>query len=264
MAEASHHPGAIDGVLIASGKYHDIDFARLELLKLLAEDANLRIRVFEDYANLDAIRNASFLVTYTCDVVPSLEQQEALRAWVEQGGRWYALHGTSSILRFLSNGLVDSPDWAPHLMETLGSQFIAHPPIAPYRVEVADADHALVRGIEPFDVTDELYLSDTRADLHVLLDAQFEGEAAGFARSAWLKDRHPVFYLRTIGKGAVLYLTLGHCRGHHDMRPLMEHWPEVQRCAWELPVFYELLRRGISWSKEAAPIAAQTQAGGTA
>ena len=161
------------------------DFARLELLKLLAEDANVRIRVFEDYSNLDAIRKASFLVTYTCDVTPSLEQQEALRAWVEGGGRWYALHGTSSILRFLSNGLVDSPNWAPHLMETLGSQFIAHPPIAPYRVGVADPGHALVQGIEPFDVTDELYLSDTHADLHVLLEAEFEGEAAGFARAAW-------------------------------------------------------------------------------
>ncbi|SFV15221.1 ThuA domain-containing protein [Pseudoduganella namucuonensis] len=251
MAETPQHPGAIDGVLIASGKYHDIDFARLELLKLLAEDSHVRIRVFEDYANLDAIRNASFLVTYTCDVVPSLEQQEALRGWVEGGGRWYALHGTSSILRFLSNGLVDSPNWAPHLMETLGSQFIAHPPIGPYRVEVADAGHALVRGIEPFDVTDELYLSDTHAGLQVLLDAEFEGEATGFARSTWPRGRHPVFYLRAIGKGAVLYLTLGHCRGHHDMRPLMDHWPETQRCAWELPVYYELLRRGIAWSKEA-------------
>ena len=251
MTESQQQAAAIDGVLIASGKYHDIDFARLELLKLFAEDQRVRIRVFEDYADLDAIRNASFLVTYTCDVVPSLEQQEALRSWVDAGGRWYALHGTSSILRFLGDGLVDSPNWAPHLMETLGSQFIAHPPIAPYRVEVADADHALVRGIEPFDVTDELYLSDTHADLHVLLDAQFEGEAAGFARSTWPKGRHPVFYLRPLGRGAVLYLTLGHCRGHYDMRPLMEHWPEVQRCAWELPVFHELLRRGIAWAKQA-------------
>ena len=102
-------PARIDVVLIASGKYHDTDFARLELLKLLAQDECMRVRVFEDYANLDAIRNARFLVTYTCDVIPSLEQQEALRAWVERGGRWLALHGTNSILRFLGNGLVDSP-----------------------------------------------------------------------------------------------------------------------------------------------------------
>ncbi|HEX7648031.1 MAG TPA: ThuA domain-containing protein [Noviherbaspirillum sp.] len=249
MAGASKDIGAIDCVLVASGKYHDIDFARLELLKLLAEDDRVRVRVFEDYSNLEAIRNAAFLITYTCDVVPSLEQQEALRAWLEGGGRWYALHGTSSILRFLSSGLVDSPKWAPHLVETLGSQFIAHPPIGPYRVEVADPEHELVRGIEPFEVIDELYLSDVHAGLHVLLDTEFEGEAAGFERAQWEKARHAVFYIRKLGKGAVLYLTLGHCRGHHDMRPLMAHWPEVQRCSWELPVYYELLRRGIAWSK---------------
>ena len=121
---ASPQPGRIDCVLVASGKFHDIDFARLELLKLLGEDERIRVRVFEDYSNLEAIRNAAFLVTYTCDVVPSLDEQEALRAWVAGGGRWYALHGTASILRFLDNGLVDSPALAPHFMETLGSQFI--------------------------------------------------------------------------------------------------------------------------------------------
>lgn len=249
--------GPVDCVLIASGKYHDIDFARLELLKLLAEDQRVRVRVFEDYANLDAIGQADFLITYTCDVIPSLDQQDALRSWVEAGGRWYALHGTSAILRFLSSGLVDSPAWAPHLMETLGSQFIAHPPIAPYQVDLADPGHPLVQGIAPFEVTDELYLSDIHAELHVLLEAAFEGEATGFARSEWPYARHPVFYIRSLGKGAVLYLTLGHCRGHYDMRPLMAHWPEVQRCAWELPVFYELLRRGIAWAREPAQARAE-------
>jgi type 1 glutamine amidotransferase len=108
-----------------------------------------------------------------------------------------------------------------------------------------------VRGIAPFDVTDELYLSDVHSGLHVLLDTEFEGEAEGFTRSHWPKARHPVFYLRPLGQGAVLYLTLGHCRGHYDMRPLMDHWPEVQHCAWDLPVFYELLRRGLEWGKTA-------------
>jgi len=247
------HPKRIDCVLVASGKYHDIDFARLELLKLLGEDERIRVRVFEDYSHLEAIRAADFLLTYTCDVVPSLAEQEALRAWVEQGGRWFALHGTNSILRFLDNGLVDSPTWAPHFMQTLGTQFIAHPPIAPYRVDVADPKHELVQGIEPFETTDELYLSDTHADLHVLLDAGFEGEATGFVRSRWRHARHPVMYLRELGRGAVLYLTLGHCRGHYDLQPLMDYWPTVDRCAWDLPVFHRLLRRGLAWAQAPRP-----------
>ena len=45
----------LDVVLVAGGKYHDIDFARLELLKLLSEDERIRTRVFEDYSNLHAM-----------------------------------------------------------------------------------------------------------------------------------------------------------------------------------------------------------------
>src|SRR5690349_4009035 len=149
-------PTRLDCVLVAGGKYHDIDFARLELLKLLAEDERVRVRVFEDYTNVAAIKEADIVITYTCDVMPPLEAQEALRSFLKKGGRWYALHGTNSILRFLSSGLVDSPRWAPMFMQTLGSQFIAHPPIAPYKVTVADAAHPLVEGVQPFETTDEL------------------------------------------------------------------------------------------------------------
>ncbi|MFY9352009.1 MAG: ThuA domain-containing protein [Sphingobium sp.] len=249
MSEAAH-PTRINCVLIAGGLYHDFDYARLELLKPLAEDPRVRTRVFEDYGNLDAIRQADFLITYTCDVTPPLEAQEALRDWVRGGGRWYALHGTNSVLRLFDNGLYGAPRWAPLLMETLGTQFIAHPPIAPYKVEVADANHPLTQGIAPFETTDELYLMERHGDLHVLLDAEFQGEATGFDEADWAHDRHPVLYIKAQGSGAVLYNTLGHCRGHYDMQPFLDWWPQVDRCAWDLPVFRELLRRGIEWAKD--------------
>ena len=249
MTEA--HPSRIDCVLIVGGLYHDMDFARLELLKLLAEDPRVRTRVFEDYGNLDAIKAADFLISYTCDVVPPLATQEALRQWVRDGGRWYALHGTNSVLRLFDSGLYGSPRWAPLMMETLGTQFIAHPPIAPYRVDIADGDHLLTRGLEPFETTDELYLMERHGDLHVLLDTEFAGEATGFDEHAWAHDRHPVMYIKAQGDGAVLYNTLGHCRGHYDMQPFLDWWPDVDRCAWDLPVFHELLRRGLQWCKDA-------------
>lgn len=245
------HAERIDAVLVAAGKYHDIDFARLELLKLLGEDQRIRVRVFEDYSNLDAIRAARFLVTYTCDVVPSLEQQEALRDWVRAGGRWYALHGTNAILRFLGSGQVDTPNWAPLHMETLGSRFLAHPPIAPYKVENVAPEHPLVAGVEPFETSDELYLSEYQPGLEVLLATEFEGRAAGFTQADWSHAQHPVFYIRRLGEGAVLYLTLGHCRGHYDMQPVLAYWPTVDRGSWETPVFHDLLRRGLDWAKAA-------------
>ena len=245
------NPPRIDCVLIAGGKYHDIDYARLELLKLLADNPRIRVRVFENYECVAAIEAAHFLISYTCDVIPSLSAQEAIRAWVARGGRWFALHGTNSILRWLGDGRVDSPRWAPLHMDTLGAQFIAHPPILPYLVEVADAAHPLVAGVEPFETTDEIYLMETHGPLNVLLDTAFAGEAPGFVEHQWPAARHPVCWLRPLGQGAVLYLTLGHCRGHYDLQPLMEWWPTVDRCAWDLPVFRTLLERGIAWAAEA-------------
>jgi type 1 glutamine amidotransferase len=241
--------GKLRCLLIAGGKYHDIDFARLELLKLLATDERVRVRVFEDYETPAAIAEADFIVTYTCDVLPSLPAQEALRAFLERGGRWFALHGTNSILRWLADGRVDSPRWAPLFMQTLGSMFIAHPPIAPYTVTVADPAHPLVADIQPFETTDELYLLETYGPLTVLLETQFGGEAGGFVESHWPPAAHPVFYIKEHGKGAVLYLTLGHCRGHYDLQPLLDYWPTVDRCAWDLPVFHRLLERGVDWAK---------------
>ena len=243
----------IDVVFIAGGKFHDIDFARLEILKLLAEDDRMKVRVFEDYSNLHAIANADFLITYTCDVRPTLEQQRVLKEYVSSGNRWLALHGTNSILQFMSDGKVDSPRIAPVMMETLGSQFIAHPPIEPYTVKVSQPDHPLVEGVEEFETTDELYLMELHGKLNVLLEAEYEGKAEGFVEEDWPQENWPVLYLHTVDKGEVLYLTLGHCRGHYDMHDLpepLEYYPAVERCAWDLPVFYTLLRRGINWAKE--------------
>jgi type 1 glutamine amidotransferase len=236
-------------VLVAGGKWHDIDYARLELLKLLAEDERVRVRVFEDYTDLDAIRAADLLVTYTCDVTPTEPQQQALRAYVAGGGRWLALHGTNSILRFLENGRIDTPNDAPLFMDTLGSIFQAHPPIGSYTVTPTGVTHPVVDGIPAFEVTDELYLSEVVAPIEVLLDTEFEGEAGRFIYNRWEKRRHPVLYQRRIDKGAVLYLTLGHCRGHYDLQPMVDFYPQVERCAWEHPLYHELLRRGLAWAK---------------
>ncbi|MDT0576001.1 ThuA domain-containing protein [Croceicoccus sp. F390] len=245
-----NHPPRIDCVLIAGGVWHDIDYARLELLKLLAEDPRVRTRVFEDYEQHDALRAADIIITYTCDVVPSLAAQEVLKEWLHKGGRWYALHGTNSILRLMDDGLWHAPRHAPLMMDLLGSQFISHPPIAPYRVEVADPDHELTRGVEPFDTNDELYHLQCHGDLHVLLEAECSEEGTGFAEAADAPGTHPVFYIKQHGSGAVLYNTLGHCRGHYDLQPMAEWWPSVDRGAWELPVFRDLLSRGIAWLKE--------------
>ncbi len=253
----SDAPGRrIDVTLVAGGKYHDIDYARLELLTHCAEHEEFRVRVQPDYEDHEAIAAGSILLSYTCDVRPSEEAQRAIRSWIETGGRWIALHGTNAALDLGRPNGVEAPRSQPVWSNTLGSQFVAHPPIQPYRVELTAPDHWLVRGIEPFETDDELYLSEfhDRDDLVVLLHTTWSGDAKGFAEHDWSlgavgTDRHPIMYLRPLGQGAVLYNTLGHCRGHYDMVPVADYYPQIERCSWEQPAYHELLRRSLRWAR---------------
>jgi hypothetical protein len=257
----------VNGYLVCGGLYHDMDYARLELLKLLGEHEHIRVRVAEDYSNRSAIAAADFLVTYTCDVIPSAAEQGALREFLSAGRRWLALHGTNSVLQFLKGRGWDAPRTETDFMAMVGSQFLAHPPIAPYRVEVSDASHPLVAGIEPFEADDELYLCEYQGEHRALLHTHYRGEAPGFVSRFWpggaasadeaagaasSSDRQLVLYLHPYGGGEVLYCTLGHCRGRYDMRPMMAQYPAVERGSWKLPVYHELLRRGIRWASAPA------------
>jgi type 1 glutamine amidotransferase len=251
--------GRIDAHLVCGGKWHDFDFARLELLKLLAEHEQVRVRVADDYRDISSISPDQFLVTYTCDVRPGEAEQRALRAWVEAGGRWFALHGTNNAIDApaeLGQGLFTTPRAFPLFADTLGSQFLSHPPIDEFRITVSPGaeDDPLVAGVGSFGVRDELYLCEYHGTIEPLLETRWTGTTRGFAEASWPDDDpRLVMYRRPLGKGCVLYLTLGHCRGHYDMWAPPHggaRWPSVDRWAWERPEFYELLRRGLRWAVE--------------
>src|SRR4051794_18788096 len=144
----------VDAVLVAGGKYHDIDFARRELLGLLAEHDHLRVRVQPDYEDTSGLDAASILVSYTCDVRPSERTQRAIHEWVEAGGRWGALHGTTAARNNVGRALAGAPRCSGGGADPPGTHSTPPPPIQPYRVEPSDGDHWLVAGIEPFDTDD--------------------------------------------------------------------------------------------------------------
>ena len=234
--------------LICGGKYHDIDFARIELLKLLAEHDHYRVTVTTDYADVVNLQKCDALITYTCEVIPSTAQEQALADFLDRGNRWFALHGTNSRLKYVKGKGWDAPRDAPRFMEMLGSQFVAHPPIRPFQVRRCRDDHPLVAGVEPFEADDEIYLCDFYGEHETLMATEFSGMAEGFVRNDWRDNGPvPVMYLHPWGGGEVLYLNLGHARGRYDMQPIMDEYPEIERGSWKQPGFYELLRRGMRW-----------------
>jgi type 1 glutamine amidotransferase len=254
----------IDGYLVCGGKYHDFDFARLELLKVLAEDDHVRVQVAQHFGDVDAITASDFLVTYTCDLRPSADQQQAVSRWVEAGGRWVALHGTNCALDppGPDGGLYSAPRIFPVWANTLGSQFLSHPPIGPYAVRRSPGAETdpLVDGIESFEAhDDELYLMEHHGDVRPLLETHWTGTTRGFADADWPDDEpRLVLYRRPFGAGEVVYFTLGHCRSHWDMVDPPHNgarWPTIDRGSWEVPQYMEILRRAIAWAKAAAPAA---------
>jgi uncharacterized protein len=253
--------GRIDALLVCGGKFHDFDFARLRLLELLATDQRIRTQVSNNYEDVEALNSSDILITYTCDVRPSTDAQVAVKRWVENGGRVFALHATNSAFDApaeFSDGPFGTPDAFPVFAEVLGSRFLSHPAIEPYPVRVTPGkeNHPLVQGISTFTANDELYLSEFTADVEPLLETRWTGTTQGFATADWPNDEpRLVLYKRPLGKGEVLYFTLGHCRSHWDMKHAPFNgmrWPTLDRGSWDLEEYNEILRRGIAWACEPA------------
>jgi type 1 glutamine amidotransferase len=241
--------GPIAAYLVANARYHDTDFARLALLQLLAEDDGVRTRVADSFADVDAIAEVDFLITYTCDLRPTEPQEHVLRDFVAGGGRWIALHGTNALLDISAKGMI-APRTHNTFMETLGSRFISHPAIQPYQVTVSDPEHPLVKGIEPFEASDEIYLCEYYGEIKPLLETRYTGTFhTGYIENEWpTDDPRLVAYTHPVGDGEVLYITLGHCCGKYDMRPIQDV-AEVVRGSWDDPTYRELLRRAVEWGK---------------
>jgi type 1 glutamine amidotransferase len=174
--------------------------------------------------------------------------------FVRRGGRWLALHGTNAAVDPPAPGaprVFSTPDVLGPVADVLGSRFLGHPPIAPYRVEITAPEHPLVAGVGPFEVSDEQYVCEPRGEIEVLAGTDVVESSPGFAEGG--TGRQPVLYLRSFGAGQVCYFTLGHCRGRYDIADLgVPDTGVVDRGSWEVPQFREILRRAIRWVRDGA------------
>ncbi|MGE0823932.1 MAG: ThuA domain-containing protein [Candidatus Binatia bacterium] len=248
---------------------HDIDYARLRLLQLLSEDPQLLTTVTSDFSDIGKwLANSRLLITYVAGPYPNDEQNQFLRQWLEQGGRWLALHGTSGG----KAAPVDGDRRRRRMVKlshhaTLGGFFLNHPPLRKFHVNVIDHGHVLTRNLpDSFEVMDELYFIELQepATTQVLLTTELPNDPspAGFgfvydADTSLLPDgkTRALGYTRDIGNGSVAYIALGHCHSPmNNVQPFVDAsidsagtTPLVFRGAWETEAFITLLRNGIQW-----------------
>jgi type 1 glutamine amidotransferase len=162
--------------------------------------------VTDDLAELTPERLAAFdvLLNYSADGTLTPDRTAALIGAVEGGLGLVGLHAASAAFK------TNEPYHA-----LIGSWFVDHPPLRPYRVEIADRAHPVTRGIEDFEVEDERYeVRPAADDLEVLARA----------------DGHPMVYVRQQGKGRVCYVAPG-----HDERALRH------------PAYVRLVHQALAW-----------------
>ena len=242
---------------------HDHDHARLRLLGLLAEQG-VPASVANDFADVEKWLPVSrLLITYVAGPYPDAAQCRALQRWLEGGGRWLALHGTSGGRAERVEGVRQRRTVKTEHHALLGSYFLTHPPICKIRVDVAASGSRLTRGLgASFDVEDEPYFIELQdpGSTRILLTADYGPEATSptigtlYPADTSLRPdgkTRVLGYTREVGQGGVTYFALGHChnpaiRASRTVDPT-DTTPLTFRGSWETDAFIALLGNAIAW-----------------
>jgi type 1 glutamine amidotransferase len=247
---------------------HDHDFARLRLLEMLAEE-QVPASVGNDFNDVDRwLPISKLLITYVAGPVLNDQQNAFVREWIEQGGKWVGLHGTSGgkAVRVGEDGRRRAMLKMGH-HDTLGGFFLNHPPVRKFQVDVANGEHRLNRDIDAsFEVIDEPYMIEVvhPEDSKILLTAELGPDTSppgfGFVYekdTALMPDgkTRAIAFQRDVGLGGVTYTALGHCHSpSSNSQPFVDtsvdpegKTPKTLRVTWEAPSFQRFLRNAIAW-----------------
>ncbi len=240
---------------------HDMDYARRRLLELLEPWQTTVSNDFTDLAKY--LPQCELLVTYVAGPFLTPEQADEVEHWMETGGRWVALHGTSG------GKAARIPDSKRRKMvrqehhRALGAFFLNHPPLAQFTVDVASS--SLTEGVPAsFDVQDEMYLIEVQdPSVEVLLTTKMSKdpspEGFGFAYDKDTSvgpdgETRVLGYRRPVGKGSVIYYALGHCHSQAtNMQPIVDpsvsddgRSPPQFRGPWASKEYTQLLRNALA------------------
>jgi type 1 glutamine amidotransferase len=232
QTEGAAAPGEPVKALIVTGvEYHDWRSTAPVLAAQLAQGGRIVTYTVEDPHFLDsaAVARYDVIVLHFMNwQVPS--PGEAARANLKQliaDGRGLVL------VHFACGAWQDWPEFWDLAGRVWDPNLRGHDPRGPFRVDIADPDHPITRGLEPFDTDDELYTC-LAGDRPVTVLATAKSKVDG-------KD-YPIAFVFDYGKGRVFHCVLG-----HDAKAL------------SVPAVGELFRRGTAWAAGREPVLEQGQ-----
>ncbi len=201
------------------------------LAEVLGEDPRMEV---------DVVEQPEFLGTYKVhdyDVVvvhfmswekptPGRQARANLQKFVNDGKGLFILHfGCGAFRDWPEYRNLAGRAWDPNLR--------AHDPGGPFRVDIVDKEHPIMRGMASFQTEDELY---------TCLAGERPIDLLATARSKVDGKDYPMAFVFKYGKGRVFHCALG-----HDVK------------AVENPPAAELLRRGCAWTAGLTPVSAIAQ-----
>lgn len=169
-------------------------------------------------------------------------QREALRAYIEGGGRFLGIHGT------IGN---ESYAWSWMPAQLIRAQFIGHTLVPQTRegtLLIEDEHHPVVEGLpNPWRWIEEWYsFSENPRDKGVNVLVRVDEDSYKPGGKLPMGKDHPLVWYHDVGKGLVLMSALGH-----------------RREAYADPHYRMLLEHAVIWLASGAVPAGEAAGGGT-
>ncbi|MBI5683969.1 MAG: ThuA domain-containing protein [Verrucomicrobia bacterium] len=190
----------------------------------LREDPRADVRVVEDANFLDSAALSRYHVVVLNYMNwktpgPGETARANLKRFVENGSGLVLVH-------FTCGAWMEWPEFVNLAGRVWNPKLRGHDPRGPFKVEIVQPEHPIMKGLQPFETEDELY---------TCLDGNVPIEVLAKAVSKVDKKDYPMAFVLNVGKGRVFHSPLG-----HDVK------------AFSPPVL-GLFRRGTAWAAGKTP-----------
>jgi type 1 glutamine amidotransferase len=197
------NPGGVAVLLLTGGQreHHGYREQAFYLSNVLEDTGRYRVTLAEAAAILEtpALQKYDLMIVNADrrdnEFKFTLPQQRALLDFVKSGHGYVSIHGADNA----------PPDWLPEWKEMLGGIYshVGKPDgkaiMGTYTVKIADKSSPVTRGLEDFELKDELYSN-----------MQMQSEVKPLATIDYMGTTWPVAWTWNYGKGRVFHTSLGH------------------------------------------------------